>query len=164
MQASDQVKPVDEAFLLWMQGTSCSPPLILMGGFSHPDICRESNTGICKQCRPSWSVQGTTSQARHWPDQPRRSVTRDGDELIRGVKSGHSLGCSDHVLVKFVIFWRMGLARTMVKTLKVRRENCNLLKELVNEIPWESVLKDTGADQSWQHFKATFLRAQHHNV
>lgn len=32
------------------------------------------------------------------------------------------------------------------------RGNFQLLKELVNEIPWEIVLIDKGTDQSWQLF------------
>ena len=35
-----------------------------------------------------------------------------------------------------------------------------LFRELVNKIPWETALKDEGAEQSWQIFKETFLRAQ----
>lgn len=38
--------------------------------------------------------------------------------------------------------------------------NFQLLKELVNEIPWEIVIRDKGTDQSWQLFKDTFLRVQ----
>lgn len=38
--------------------------------------------------------------------------------------------------------------------------NFQLLKELVNEIPWEIVIRDKGTDQSWQLFKDTLLRVQ----
>ena len=30
----------------------------------------------------------------------------------------------------------------------------------MGEIPWEVVLRDKGTEQSWQHFKDAFLRAQ----
>lgn len=99
---------------------------------------------------------GQTSRGEAWPG----LVLTDADELILGVKSARSLGCGDHALVKCVISWSMGLARRMVRTLKVRRGNFNLFKELVNEMPWETVLKDTGPDPSWQHSQAIFLRAQ----
>ena len=35
-----------------------------------------------------------------------------------------------------------------------------LFKELVSRTPWETVLRDRGAEQSWQIFKDTFHRAQ----
>lgn len=54
----------------------------------------------------------------------------------------------------------LNLVRSKVKTLNFGRANFQLLKELVNEIPWETVLRDREADQSWQLFKATFLGAQ----
>lgn len=36
--------------------------------------------------------------------------------------------------------------------------------ELVNKIPWDSVLKDKGAVQSWQIIREAFIRAQDHLV
>uniref|UniRef100_A0A803YS52 Cadherin domain-containing protein n=1 Tax=Meleagris gallopavo TaxID=9103 RepID=A0A803YS52_MELGA len=41
-----------------------------------------------------------------------------------------------------------------------RRAKFRLLKELLNGIPWETVLKGMGTEQSWQLFKSTLLRAQ----
>ncbi|KAM9168311.1 very low-density lipoprotein receptor-like [Mergus octosetaceus] len=54
----------------------------------------------------------------------------------------------------------MGLAKSKVRTLNFRRANFQLFKELVDEIPWDTVLRDRGSDQSWQLFKDIFLRAQ----
>lgn len=36
--------------------------------------------------------------------------------------------------------------------------------ELVNKNPWDSVLKDKGAVQSWQIIREAFIRAQDHLV
>ena len=42
----------------------------------------------------------------------------------------------------------------------MRRVNLRLFKELLDEIPWEIVLWDTGTEKNWQLFKDTFLKAQ----
>ena len=53
-----------------------------------------------------------------------------------------------------------GLAKSTVTTLCFRKANFRLLKELLSGIPWETVLKGMGTDQSWQLFKDTLPRAQ----
>jgi len=58
----------------------------------------------------------------------------------------------------------MGKTRSIVRTLNFRKANFQLFKELVNRTPWETVLSDTGAEQSWQIFKNTFHRAQELSV
>ena len=40
-----------------------------------------------------------------------------------------------------------------------KRTNFRLLKKLLDEIPWETVLKYKGTEQNRQHFKDAFLRA-----
>lgn len=77
-QAADPEESVDEAFLVWLQGTSSSPPLILMGGYSHPDICWQSNTASCKQSSTLLECAKDNFGSRYWPDQPRRSVAGPG--------------------------------------------------------------------------------------
>ena len=49
-----------------------------------------------------------------------------------------------------------GLAKSRVRTLSFRR--VNFLKELLDGIPWETVLKDMGTEKSWQLFKDTLVR------
>ncbi|GAB0181507.1 hypothetical protein GRJ2_000616000 [Grus japonensis] len=82
------------------------------------------------------------------------------DELIRDVKIGGSLGCSDHVLVKFTILRDMGQMKSRVKTLNFRKANFQLFKELVDGTPWEIALRDKRAEETWKLFKDIFLRAQ----
>lgn len=40
------------------------------------------------------------------------------------------------------------------------RAKFHLLKEIVEVIPWDIVLKHKGTDQSWQLFKDTFHRVE----
>ncbi|KFZ48948.1 hypothetical protein N338_11822, partial [Podiceps cristatus] len=47
-----------------------------------------------------------------------------------------------------------------VRTLNFRKANFQLFKEIVRRTPWETVLRDRGAEQSWQIFKEVIRRAQ----
>ena len=59
------------------------------------------------------------------------------------------------------MIWRnAGISRSRVRTLNFRRASFWLLKELLSGIPWETVLKGMGTEQSWQLFKDTLLRVQ----
>ena len=59
-----------------------------------------------------------------------------------------------------VILKNTGLAKSRARTLCFRRAKFRLLKELLSGIPWETVLKGMGTEQSWQLFKDTLLRVQ----
>jgi len=85
-------------------------------------------------------------------------------ELISDVKIGDRLGCSVHTLVEFTVLRGMGKVRSIVRTLNFRKAKFQLFKELVNRTPWEMVLRDTGAEQSWQIFKDAFQRVQELSV
>ena len=87
-------------------------------------------------------------------------MVTNSSELIRDAKIGGSLGCSDHALVEFAVLRDMGQAKSKVRTLNFRKANFQLFKELVNRTPWETALRDKGAEQSWQIFKDAFHRAQ----
>ena len=47
--------------------------------------------------------------------------------------------------------------KSKVKTLNFRRVRFQVFKEQVDGTPWETVLRDKGAEGSWQLFKAVFL-------
>ena len=53
-----------------------------------------------------------------------------------------------------------GLAKSRARTLCFRRANFWLLKELLSGVPWDTVLKGMGTEQSWQLFKDNLLRPQ----
>ncbi|KFZ67293.1 hypothetical protein N338_10186, partial [Podiceps cristatus] len=51
-----------------------------------------------------------------------------------------------------------------VRTLHFRKVKFQLFKELLSRTPWETVLGDKGAEQSWQILKDAFPRAQELSV
>jgi len=85
-------------------------------------------------------------------------------ELIGGVKTGGSLGCSDHPLSEFIALMDMGNVRSIVRTLNFRKANFPLFQVLVSRTPRERVLRDRWTEQSWQIFKDAFHRAQELSV
>jgi len=85
-------------------------------------------------------------------------IVANTSELIGDVKTGGSLGCSDHALVDFTVLRNMGQVKHKVRTLNFRKGNFQLFKELNNRTPWETALRDKGAEQSWQIFKDAFHR------
>jgi len=81
------------------------------------------------------------------------------DKIIEEVKIGGSLGCSDHALVEYVISRKMSLeSEVELGPWTSGEQNSSCLRN--DEITWETVLRDTGMEQSWQLFKDTFLGAQ----
>jgi len=54
----------------------------------------------------------------------------------------------------------VGQANSKVRTLNFWKANFQLFKEFISKTPWETVLRDKGAEQSWQIFKDTFHKAQ----
>ncbi|KFP56696.1 hypothetical protein N322_04880, partial [Cariama cristata] len=54
----------------------------------------------------------------------------------------------------------VGQVKSKGRTLNFRKANYQLFKELVNRTPWETALRDKGAEQSWQIFKEIFYRVQ----
>ena len=87
-------------------------------------------------------------------------MVTNASELIGDVKIGGSLGCSDDALVEFTVLRDMGQVKSKVRTLNFRKAKFQLFKESVNGTPWETALRDKGAEQSWQIFKDAFHRAQ----
>jgi len=74
----------------------------------------------------------------------------DSSELIDDIRIGGCLGCSDHVMVGFTSLKNIGQAKSKIRKLNFRKAIFQVFSELVNKIPWESVLKHKGAEQSWQ--------------
>ncbi|PKU28413.1 mitochondrial fission process protein 1 [Limosa lapponica baueri] len=104
----DQGVPTDEAFLLQLQKASRSKALVLLGDFNHPDICWKSNTVSCRQSRRFLECLDDNFLRQEIDSPTRGDVTLDlivtnASELIRDVKIGGSLGCSNHALVEFIV-------------------------------------------------------------
>lgn len=71
----------------------------------------------------------------------------NAEELIKEVKTRGILGVMT-VPWEFVILRKIGLAKISVETLIYGRTQFWLFKESPDEIPWEAVLSDRGAEQS----------------
>jgi len=117
----DQGEPADEPFLLQLQEASRSQSLVLLADFNHPDTCWKSNVVSSRQPRRFLEctedhflseIIDTPAQGDAIPD----LMLTSASELLGDVKTGGSLGCSDHALVR-----DMGKARTVVRTLNFRR-------------------------------------------
>ena len=67
-------------------------------------------------------------------------------------------------MVEFTVLRGVGKARNVVTTLNFRKANFQLFKELLSRTPWETALRDRGAEQSWRIFKDAFHRAQELSV
>jgi len=166
---SDQGEPTDEAFFLQLQQDSHSQSLVLLGDFNHPDICWKSIRKSSRQSRRFLEcIEGNfLSQLIDTPTRgdtiPDLMLTSAG-ELISSIKMGGSLGSSDHALVEFTVLRDMGKARGKVRTLNFRKASFQLFKQLVSRTPWETVLRDRGAEQSWQIFQDAFHRMQEYSV
>ena len=90
-------------------------------------------------------------------------MVTNASELIGDIKIGGSVDCSNHAL-EFAVLRDMGWAKSKVRTLNFRKASFQLFKELVNRTPWETALRDKGAEQSWQIFKDAFHRAQEFSI
>ena len=84
-------------------------------------------------------------------------VLTNMEEIIKEFKIRGSVGCSDHALTEFMISNITGLAKNGVRTLTFRRVKFMLLKELLDNISSETVLRDKEVKQSWLIFKDAFL-------
>ena len=81
-------------------------------------------------------------------------VLTNAEEIIKGIKTEGSLGCSDWDLVEVEISRNMGLAKSRIRTLNFGRANFRLFKELLDEISWEAVLREKGAEKSCPLFRS----------
>ncbi|GAB0179484.1 hypothetical protein GRJ2_000413700 [Grus japonensis] len=152
----DQGEPVDEAFLLQLQETSHLQALILLRDSNHPDICGKNSTENCEQSRRLLeTIEDNLNFLIQVTDSPTRAETfldlllTSMEELIKDVKIGGSLGCSDYSLVEFTILRDMGQIKNRVRMLNCRKANFQLFKELVDGTPWETAVRGEGAEQSW---------------
>jgi len=87
-------------------------------------------------------------------------VLTNKEGLLKDVKFGGRLGCSDHEMVEFRIQRGGSKAISRIKTLDLRRANFGLFKELLGGIPWDRALEGRGVKVCWSLFKRLFLHAQ----
>ncbi|PKU45940.1 hypothetical protein llap_3743 [Limosa lapponica baueri] len=130
-------------------------PLLKLGGMNPMTGVQLSKATGCSEGTGEWKGNR----------QPGRGdildlLVTNASELIGDIKTGGSLGCSDHALVEFAVLTDMYQAKSKVRTLNFRKADFQLFKELVSRAPWETALRDKGTEQSWQISKDTFHRAQ----
>jgi len=148
------VETVDEAFLLQPQEALCSQALVLVGNFNPLDVCWKDHTASCKRSRRL--LESTDDNFLDQVlDRPTRGeavldfLLTSAKEIIKGIKVGGSLGCSDCALVEFVISRNVDLAKSGVRTLNFRRANFKLFKELLAEISWDKKVGRRDRKPAW---------------
>ncbi|KAJ7399974.1 nedd4-binding protein 2-like 2 [Pitangus sulphuratus] len=95
------------------------------------------------------SLKGGCSQVLDKPirgEELRDLVLTNANELIKWIRIGGSLGYSNRALLDFMMPRNVCLAKSKDKTLNFRRAKFQLLKELIDVIPWETILVDRGAE------------------
>jgi len=112
----------------------------------------------CKQKEVHKILENVDMLVQVRESQTRGEVLRDllftsAEERIGEVKTGGSLGCSNHALMEFSILRGTGWAKSRVKHPKP------LKGKLLHGIPWETALRDTGSNESWDILKDIFHRA-----
>jgi len=165
----DHGEPIDEAFFLQLQEASHSQSLILLGDFNHPAIYWKSSAVNCRQCRRFLECikDNFLSQVIDIPTQVDAILdlmVTNASDLISDIKTGDSLGCSDHALVEFTVLRDMGKVTSIVRTLNFRKANFQLFKELVSRTPLGNGPKGQGSRTELEIFKDAFHRAQELSV
>jgi len=103
----DQEETTDQAVFLQLQEASCLQSLILLGDFNHPNICWKSSTAKGRLSRRFLECTEDNFLSQVINTSTRRDAILDlmltnASELIGAVKTGGSLGRSDHALVGFI--------------------------------------------------------------
>ena len=129
-------------------GRLCAHRLLcLVRDFSHSDICWKDHTASCKRSRRLLECTDDNFLVQVL-DRPTRDealldlLLTNAEEIIKGVKVGGSLGCSDHARVEFVISRDVGLAKNAIRTLNFGRANFKLFSGLLAKIHWDAVFKN----------------------
>jgi len=120
-----------------------------MGNFGHSDICWKDYTSRHTQSRRFLQSTDDNFLMRVGEEPTRRSVLLDlvvtkKERLVEDVKVGGNLGCSDHDMVKLRILCGGNREINRITTLKFRRANFGLFKDLRGGIPWVRALEGSG--------------------
>ncbi|CAM5114317.1 unnamed protein product [Natator depressus] len=161
----DQGDEVDEAFFRQLMEATRSHALILMGDFNFPDICWESNTAVHRQSRKFLESVGDNFLAQVLGEPTRGGAFLDllltnRVELVGEAKVDGNLGGSDHELVEFRILTQGRKVSSRIRTLDFRKADFDSLRERMGRIPWGTIMKGKGVQESWLYFKESLLRLQ----
>ena len=136
-----------------------------MGDFNHPDICWVSNLArhmqskLFLQCiEDDFLMQVVEEMTRRGLILDLALSNRDG--LVRDVKVGGSLECSDHEMVEFKMeLGGRSKAKNRIASLDFQRANFDLFQDLFVGVSWARLLEGKGACVSWTTFKQHFFQA-----
>lgn len=121
-----------------------------MGDSNHSNFCCKNNIMRCKQSGRILESTEDNSPVQVLDKPTRREVFMDlvltTVEIITEVKAGGCLGCSNCVLVEFMVSRNMVLMKSSARTSNIRRAKFQLFKELLCGIPQETVLEDKGME------------------
>ena len=87
-------------------------------------------------------------------------VLTNKEGLVGNVKLKGSLGCSDHEMVEFKILRAVRRVCSKLTTLRFRRADFGLFRDVLGRVPWEKALEGRRAQESWLIFKDHPLQAQ----
>ncbi|PKU27262.1 glycerol kinase [Limosa lapponica baueri] len=129
----DQDGEPDETFYRQLKVASQSQALVLMGDFSHPDICWEAYRARHVQSRRFLQCIDDNFLTQVVEEATRTGVLLDlvltnKEGLVEDMKVGGSLGCSDHEKTQFRIMGSMCKTTSRIATLGFRRANFGLLR------------------------------------
>jgi len=154
----DQEEEVAEAFYKQLQAASQAQALVLMGDFNHPDISWEDHTARHAQSRRFLQSIDDDFLMQVVKEPTRKGtllnlVLTNKEGLVKDVKVGGRLGCSNHEMVEFTILRGGSRVISRIKTLDFRRANFGLFKELLGRIPWARAVEGRGVQECWSLIK-----------
>ena len=160
---------MDKTFYVQLAEVTQSPALVLIGDFSFPDICWDYNTAQRKQSK---RFLGRVEDS--FLTQLVREPTRDGalldllftnrERLVGDVKVRNCLGQSNHETVEFSILDDVRRVTNKTSIMNFKKVDFDQFRELVAQVPWESLLKGKGAQEAWTLLKMEILKAQEQAV
>ena len=164
-RSPDQKGEVDEAFYKQLKAALQSQVVVLMGDFNHPNICWVSS--MARHVWSRWFLQYAEDnfltqvvEALMGQEVLLDLVLPNKDELVRDVKVGDSLVCSNHEIMEFKILRERCKAKSRIAALDFGRANFGLFRGLFEGISWARVLEGKGSCESWEIFKQHLFQAQ----
>ncbi|GAB0204060.1 protein Hook 3-like [Grus japonensis] len=159
----DQEEQVDEAFYRLLEVDPRLQTLVLMGDFSHPNICWRHNTTGQKQSRQFLESINDNFLIQVVEEPRRRGALMDPiltnkEGLVGNVKVKGSLGCSDHEMVEFRILRAGRRVKSKLTTLDFRRADFGLFRDLLGRVPWDKALEGREVQE-----REKLIHLQHEN-
>ncbi|CAJ0962937.1 unnamed protein product [Ranitomeya imitator] len=132
--------------------------VLVMGDFNYPDINWESETCethkgnrfllITKKNYLSQLVQNPTRGAALLD----LILSNRPDRITNLQVVGH-LGNSDHNIVQFHLSFTRGTCQGVTKTLNFRKAKFDQLRDALNLVDWDNILRNKNTDNKWEMFK-----------